>query len=241
MPANNTSNRHLSSIERTLTCGFGIMLIGASLALFYCPPSRQKTEGSPVDIQKVSIEQSDPTTFAVSIFGGGALLVAFAANGLRMRRISKDGADADVDPVNEGSVSGSSVPAPPQDSSPKSFQEIIPKATETPPGSFVADLPTFDSLTPEERKIMATFWRVEWTYQKQGLPFNWGFSVPPAHNDYPVFWRGRNTLAQRKLITVDANGLVGLAERGVVFCQHYDKELLAHPEFWSAFEPMAKQ
>ena len=235
------ASRNLKPWERIAAAILGGALMLSAGILFYSPPSRIAVDFSAVDALKVHTQETEPTTFVIAIFTAGALLLAFAINGLRIRRVSKDGFETEpagegqVTPPPEDNSSGPTVAARADNGRDKTGSRVDEQKTDE------GKIPAFSALTPEEQKIMATFWAVQWSFRAKNLPHNWGFVVPRDSPDFPVFWRGKNTLMQRQLIFSDANGLIGLTPRGVEFCTMYDTALRGHADIWRHFVPFAKE
>jgi hypothetical protein len=74
----------------------GIVWIAGSAYLFVEPPRRTKTESPTSGPASTTVVQAEPTTFSTAIFVAGAVLVIIAANGRKLVRVSKEGAEFDA-------------------------------------------------------------------------------------------------------------------------------------------------
>lgn len=74
----------------------GIAGIAGSSVLYLVPPQRKSTQTPATAPASTTVTQAEPTVFSVTVFVAGVVLILTAANGRKIVRLSREGADFDT-------------------------------------------------------------------------------------------------------------------------------------------------
>jgi hypothetical protein len=102
----------------------------------------------------------------------------------------------------------------------------------------IREWPGPDSLAPEEKKVLRTLWREQNRFIAEGRKEYWGFVIGPNASDYGDFVRGFSSLAQRRLLTQGAKGIVFLTKSGIEYCKVNAQRFDMNGEAWTQFLPV---
>lgn len=80
--------------------------------------------------------------------------------------------------------------------------------------------PSFSTLMPPEKKVLATLWKYQQIHFPNPELGQWTFTVNPRVPDYAVFSMGLMGLRILGLAGVAQNGQAVLTREGVFYCQH---------------------
>lgn len=79
--------------------------------------------------------------------------------------------------------------------------------------------PSWESLTPGEKKLLRTLWINMDAPMRESRSAPWGFRVPPTALDWKDFVRTFSTLNERGLVKQDVQGLAYLSDSGIRYCK----------------------
>jgi hypothetical protein len=116
---------------RAVLTGLGAFSVLLSVALYDNPPVRESVDATGSNAQVRRTQPADPTAFSISLLVFGGIALVLAANGRKILRLSKEGADFDGHSPSEVTKDD------------KNAQKAIEKADKEPPVTPVTPSTTF--------------------------------------------------------------------------------------------------